>query len=231
MPLGNSSVPYDDGNLEIPRYNLIRADHPSEDKRGGVCIYYKNTLHLQLLDIHILQECINFKIKIENKLCNFIILYPSPSQCQGTFESFIDNLETNIDTIATENPYLIGILGDFNAKLSTWGRSDKSIYEGSRINDLVSNYDLQQLVNKPTHRTGSSSFCIDILFFSQSNLVMGSDVHPSLHPNCHHQIIYVKFKLKVYYPPSYEREVWHYQNADCNAIKKQSQIFLGKENL
>ena len=210
-----SSIPCNDDNLEIPGYNLIRADHPSEDKRGGVCIYYKNTLHLQLLDIHILQECINFKIKIENKLCNFIVLYPSPSQFQGTFESFIDNLETNIDTIVTENPYLIGILGDFNAKLSTWGRSDESIYEGSRINGLVSNYGSQQL----------------ILFFSQSNLVMGSDVHPSLHPNCHHQIIYVKFKLKVYYPPSYEREVWHYQNADCNAIKKQSQIFLGKENL
>ena len=200
----NSSVPYDDGNLEIPGYNLIRTDHQSEDKRGGVCIYYKNTLHLKLLDIHILQECINFKIKIENKLCNFIVLYPSPSQFQGTFESFIDNLETNIDTIVTENPYLIGILGDFNAKLSTWGRSDESIYEGSRINGLVSNYGSQQL----------------ILFFSQSNLVMESDVHPSLHPNCHHQIIYAKFKLKVYYPPPYEREVWHCQSADCNAIKK-----------
>ena len=70
----NSSVPYDDGNLEIPGYNLIRTDHQSEDKRGGVCIYYKNTLHLKLLDIHILQECINFKIKIENKLCKLYSL-------------------------------------------------------------------------------------------------------------------------------------------------------------
>ena len=35
----------------------------------------------------------------------------------------------------------------------------------------------------------------------------------------HHQIIYAKFKPKVYYPPPSEREVWHYQNADFNAIK------------
>ena len=49
---------------------------------------------------------------------------------------------------------------------------------------------------------------------------MESGVHPSLHPNCHHQIIYAKFKLKVYYSPPYEREVWHYQNPDSNAIKK-----------
>ena len=40
---------------------------------------------------------------------------------------------------------------------------------------------------------------------------MESGVHLSLHPNCHHQIIY--------YPPPYEREVWHYHNADFNAIK------------
>ena len=26
----NSSIPYDDDNLETPGYNLIRADHPSE---------------------------------------------------------------------------------------------------------------------------------------------------------------------------------------------------------
>ena len=114
---------------------------------------------------------------------------------------------------------MIGILGDFNAKLSTWCRSDKSTYEGSRIDDLVSNYGLQQLINEPTHRAGCPSSCID-LFCSQPNLIMKSGVHPSLHPNCHHQIIYAKFKLKVYYPPSYKREVWHYRNADSNAIKK-----------
>ena len=61
---------------------------------------------------------------------------------------------------------------------------------------------------------------MDLLFCSQSNLVVESGIHPSLHPNCHHQIIYAKFKLKVYYPPPYEREVWYYQNAGSNTIKK-----------
>ena len=61
---------------------------------------------------------------------------------------------------------------------------------------------------------------INSLFCSQPNLVIESGIHPSLYPNCHHQIIYAKFELKIYYPPPYEREVWHYQNADSNAIKK-----------
>ena len=114
------------------------------------------------------------------------------------------------------------------SKLSNWCRSDKSIYEGSRIDVLVSNYSSQQLINEPTHRTGSSSSCIDLSFSSQPNLVMESGVHSSLHSNCHHQIIDAKFKLKVYYPPTCEREVRHYQNAYSNAIKKSNHRLLGK---
>ena len=58
--------------------------------------------------IYILQECINFEIKTENKLCNFTALYHSHSQSQDTFQSFIDKLRFNSDAIAAKNPYLIG---------------------------------------------------------------------------------------------------------------------------
>ena len=49
---------------------------------------------------------------------------------------------------------------------------------------------------------------------------MESDVHSSLHENCHHQIIYAKFNLKIYYQPPYEREIWHYQKASTENIRK-----------
>ena len=32
----NSEIPSDNENLEIPGYNLVREDHPSNSKRGGV---------------------------------------------------------------------------------------------------------------------------------------------------------------------------------------------------
>ena len=38
----DSRILSDDRNLEIPGYDLIRADHPSNSKRGGVCVYYRN---------------------------------------------------------------------------------------------------------------------------------------------------------------------------------------------
>ena len=87
-------------------YELYRADHPSNVKRGGICIYYKNLLPLKVTNIQYLQECINFEMKIGDKLCNFVALYRSPSQSQDEFEKFAKNLELNLDTISANNPFL-----------------------------------------------------------------------------------------------------------------------------
>ena len=47
----NSDTSIVDENLEIVGYTLIRADHPSNTKRGGVYIYYKHSTAFRLLDI------------------------------------------------------------------------------------------------------------------------------------------------------------------------------------
>ena len=48
-------------------------------------------------------------------------------------------------------------------------------------------------------------------------MVVNSGVHFSFHANCHHQIVFRKFDLKIYYLPPYEREVW--QEADAILIR------------
>ena len=61
----DSSILQDDGNLQIPGFNLYKKDHPLNIKRGGVCIHYKISLLLKTKNIHYLQECINFERKIK----------------------------------------------------------------------------------------------------------------------------------------------------------------------
>ena len=56
-----------DDNFHFPGYNVVRAGHPSITKKAGVCIYLKNPLPLKVLDIQLLQECMNFEIKIADK--------------------------------------------------------------------------------------------------------------------------------------------------------------------
>ena len=82
--LDSSTLP-DDNNLEISSYNLIWSDHPLNNKQGGICIYYKLFLPLRILNVQYLQECINFEMKIGDKVCNFISLYRSPSQSLDDF--------------------------------------------------------------------------------------------------------------------------------------------------
>ena len=59
-----------------------------------------------------------------------------------------------------------------------------------------------------------------LVFTSQLNLIVDSGTHPSLHTNCHHQIIYAKFNLKIQYPPPYSREVWQYKDSNDDLIKR-----------
>ena len=202
--------------MEIPGYDLFRADHSSNTKRGGVCIYYRNSLPSKILNNQYLHECINFEIRIGGKLCRFVSLYRSPSQSQDDFESFANNI-LNIDTATAHNIFLTVVLGDFNAKSNIWFEGDKTTYEGSKIDGITSTFGLQQIINEPTHIIGDSSSCIDLIFTSQPNLVMESGEHSSLHPNCNHQITYAKFNLKIYSPP-YEWEIWHYEKANVDHI-------------
>ena len=76
----DSSIPPDDDNLELPEYNLVRTDNPTNTKRGSVCIYYHNSLPLKVIDIQFLNEYINFEIRISGKLRSFLCLDRSPSQ-------------------------------------------------------------------------------------------------------------------------------------------------------
>ena len=40
----------------IPGYELIRADHPSNQKRDGICIYHKDFLPIKVNNISCLKE-------------------------------------------------------------------------------------------------------------------------------------------------------------------------------
>ena len=43
----NSSLQSDDESLVLNGYKLIRADNPGDIKRGGACIYFRETLPIK----------------------------------------------------------------------------------------------------------------------------------------------------------------------------------------
>ena len=85
---------------------------------------------------------------VGDKLRKFIALYRSPSQSQDLFESFKENLELNIESAKQKNPFLVVLLGNFNAKSSNWCKND---IEGKAIENISSQFGLHQIINEPTH--------------------------------------------------------------------------------
>ena len=122
--------------------------------------------------------------------------------------------------MADKNLYMMVLLRDFNARLKSWYANDNTNFEEWIIDILTASFGFNQIVNEPTHILNISSSCIDLIFTSQTNLVIESGVYSSLHVSCHHHTAYAKFNLNVTYPPTYEREVWHYKLANWDFIQR-----------
>ena len=147
-------------------------------------------------------------------------MYRSPSQTQDEFEKFIDNLELNLENLCQNNPLVIVLIVDLNAKSKNWYSHDKTSHKGNEIKHITAQFGLQQIIKEPTHILNTSSSCIDLIFMTQPNLITDSGVHSSLHSNCHHQIVFAKFNLHIVYTPPYLREIWHYRETNTRLIRR-----------
>ena len=94
------------------------------------------------------------------------------------------------------------------------------------LDDLSTSSNYSQLINEPTHfEPHKNPSCIDIIFTTQSNLVLDSGVLPSLSETCHHQIIYTKINFHIFLPPPCRREIWHFKQAQTYCIRKSIERF------
>ena len=56
-----------DSFLKIDGYNLVRSDHPNDNKRGGVCIYYKESLSVRVMNLSYFEEALLLELTYHNK--------------------------------------------------------------------------------------------------------------------------------------------------------------------
>ena len=83
-----------------------------------------------------------------------------PSQYADEFDNFLNKLNLTIELITQE---------------------------GLKIENVLSQFSLSQVINKLTYISQNFNSCIDLLFTNQQNLITDSGIYHSLHSNCHHQ--------------------------------------------
>ena len=97
----NSSFESSDKDLMIEGYNLIRSDHPSNIKRGGVCIYFKESLAVRIVSITSLTECLVCEVQYKTKknmllLCRDLLVKAPLNYLLLSFFSDLEDLLSNI---------------------------------------------------------------------------------------------------------------------------------------
>ena len=161
----DSSTLEGDRNFQLNGYQLIRADHPSNTKSGGVCIYHKESL----VKSSNLSQCIVCEVFLQNCKGYIGIVYRSSSKDNIEFETFLSDLDELLSKTASSNSLFTIILGDFNARSSASWKEDKTATEGTHLEALTSLHNFDQLISEPTHILSISSSCIYLIFTNQLN--------------------------------------------------------------
>ena len=130
----DSSIP--DNLIDIEGYKLIRANHPDNIKRGGVCIYYKESLPVRVISLPYFKEALLLEMSNNNKKVMVSVIYRSPSQTNDEFEAFLSNFQMLLNDINNRKPPLSVITGDFNSRCSSWWSEDINTKEGLKLFSL-----------------------------------------------------------------------------------------------
>ena len=208
----DSSIFDNYSRLAIDGYNLICCDHPSNSRKGGVCLYFKDNLRLlvRIPDLTNLEECLVCKLRAGSKQLFFTVIYRSPSQTLYRFSVFKRKCEETIVNINNCSPLISLYVGDFNARNLDWWENYIRNTQCIEIADF----------DKHTHILPNSPSCIDFFFTCEPNFIVDSRVHPSLFPRCHHQLLYAKIKFKMHFPPTYTRRIWDFYHEDTAGIRQ-----------
>ena len=197
----DSTIPDDDANIQINGYSLLTADHPNDIKRGGVCIYFEESLPLiRRNDLTNIKDCFVTEINVNNKKCFFTCLCRSPSQSHDELERFCTNFDLLLSNINNLHPTCSVVLGDFNAKCSKWCAPDKNNTSGIELDNITTTSGYNQMIDKPTHFINESSSRIDLIFSSNVNLTKNCGIEQSPYKTCHHNIIYRTLNFNIPLP-------------------------------
>ena len=197
--------PHKDKNLEIPGYNLVREDHLSNSKRGGVCLYYKSSLPFTVINVKYLQESISFELRIGGKCCRFSCLYRSPSQTEDGFETFLKNFETIICDDGDPpwiNKEIKKLMLEKNLAFKSYYCSNKSMFPFKKFKALQYQLNISIEESKEKYYTKLSSRLADPLtipktYWSILKTFLNNKKIPCIPPLFHKNKFIADFKEKA----------------------------------
>ena len=115
---------------------MLKADHLSSSKRGGVCIFYEEILGVRIVKSLSFNEWIISEVSIKNSKGYVGVVYRSRSQTIFEFENILSKFEKVLSDTTFCNSLFTIILGNFNARFLSGGLETKLQLERHSLNPL-----------------------------------------------------------------------------------------------
>ena len=106
---------------------------PKQYIRGGVCIYYRETLPVKVIGVNILNEHLVCELSFGSHRVHLVSIYRTPSQSINEHEIFSSNFEQLLTYLKSLKPHLLLVTGHFNVRSSSWWSDDIDSIEGTRL--------------------------------------------------------------------------------------------------
>ena len=181
-------------------FDFIRQDRNWKDpncdtikKGGGLGLYINNNLqysdstftHLNRNNRDIEAQWISILQK-PNKVILICNIYRPP---QGNVETFIDTMDNLLSELDLHRCEII-LMGDFNIDIL-----DKRNISTIRLQEMIKQYGLRQLIKEPTRYSENRHSCIDLLI-TNSDIIANSGV-ANVNLSDHQMILMTRKKLKI----------------------------------
>ena len=211
-----------DCDVTIEKYECFRKDRVC-GRGGGLIIYVQNDIPcIRRADLESTTGCEMMCIEVRygennsNKVF-MCLCYRPPGQNADDISNFIIDVQTCLDQMYSEKPDCVVLTGDFNDRAVIFYEDHQTSELGNKLRDLVVCNNLFQLIDQPTHFTQTSAYILDLMITDSPGYVCESGTLLPI-SELHHVPVFAKFTFQKYVPPSFSRQVWHYNNADWEAL-------------
>ena len=187
-----------DSFYQISGYTLHRFDRTST-VGGGSVLYINDFLRSDRLfktDTPLAGESVWANVTTGNTTIAVGSIYCPPSTDS---KLFCHELDLNILSAKEKADHVL-LLGDFNAKNTSWYSADKTDIAGDNLQCLFATHNLQQLVDFPTHiYCGVLKSCLDLVVTSFSSHAVRIGSSPPLGAS-DHLVVTGSLKVQTNFP-------------------------------
>ena len=174
---------------KINGYNIFRGDR-NEIKQGGTAIYLHNNIDGEIITSYSKNKCDMVAIKVKSLNLINIVCYRPPKTKMVDFKPMIDEIKKIFSEMERPDPTIIWT-GDFNFPFVKWQEcssggttweykpEENTMLDEKEqfkyVMELSSNYNLLQLIDKPTRDKNT----LDLIFTNEMELFSNCEISKS----------------------------------------------------